>query len=325
MKIRNFNVGYACVNVHLAEQGIRASRDIRKDTFAKMSLEEVSKVILSNVRDQKKIVEWNNEHEIKFYRMSSGIFPWMSEYEIEELPQIDEISRILKETGDIARNAGQRLSFHPGPFVVLASPHGHVRHVAKKELEKHSQIMDLMGLERSTWNKINIHIGGAYGDKEKAIERWKKTWEDLSEGVKSRLAVENDDKASMYSARDLYEMLHKSIGISVTFDSFHHDFCTGGLSKEDAALLSASTWKSDPAFHFASSLRLNENSGAMKTAHADWIHEELTDWGTGAWIMVEAKAKELSILHYKNNGAGKPVVPIAESNSLYTKFSHEQI
>jgi UV DNA damage endonuclease len=314
MKIGNFHIGYPCINLSM---GI-SSFGIQKATWEKGGLPVAGEIALKNVKNLQKILEWNHENGIDFYRMSSGIFPWMSEYEFDDLPQIEEIYFYMQECGKIAKNTGQRITCHPGPFTVLASPHHYVRRKARKEIEQHSQMFDMMGFEPSYWNKINIHIGGAYGDKEKAMEQWISSWEKLSDNAKKRLVVENDDKLSMYSAKDLHEGIHKRIGIPITFDSFHHGFCDSGLSVEEAAHLSASTWKdSPPCFHFASSMKLNENSSIKSTAHADWIYEEITDWGTGAWIMVESKAKDLAILSYREMGIGKPDLNLI-SESLKT-------
>jgi UV DNA damage endonuclease len=248
----------------------------------------------------------------------------MSEYEIEKLPRFKEIEDLLLECGELSKKNDQRLTFHPGPFVVLASPHEWVRKKARRELEQHSQILDLMGFKPSTWNKINIHIGGAYGDKTLALDRWKRDWELLNESTRARLVVENDDKASMYSVKDLHENIYSSIGVPITFDSFHHDFCTGGLEKPEAAALAASTWKKDPVFHHASSMKLHENESSVQTAHSEWIYEELTNWGTGAWIMVECKAKDLAIFNYKSFGPGKPHLNSLSEDlkNTYSKFSH---
>jgi hypothetical protein len=124
----------------------------------------------------------------------------------------------------------------------------------------------------------------------------------LDPNTKARLVVENDDKASQYSVKDLYELLYKEIQIPITFDSHHHKFCSGNLTHEEAAKLAASTWGNVPAgFHFSSTIN-HESPTQMARAHADWIYEEITDWGTGAWIMVEAKAKEKAILSYMNEG-----------------------
>ena len=90
----------------------------------------------------------------------------------------------------------------------------------------------MMGLSKTPYNKINIHIGGAYGDKPAAMERFCKNFERLPESVQSRLTVENDDKASMYSVKELYNGIYKRIGIPIVFDYHHHKFCTGDLSEK---------------------------------------------------------------------------------------------
>jgi UV DNA damage endonuclease len=116
------------------------------------------------------------------------------------------------------------------------------------------------------------------------------------------LVIENDDKASQYSVKDLYDLLYKEINIPITFDSHHHKFCSGNLTHEEAAKLAASTWGNVPAgFHFSSTIN-HESPTQMARAHADWIYEDITDWGTGAWIMVEAKLKEKSIISYMKEG-----------------------
>ncbi|MGA1875197.1 MAG: hypothetical protein ACMUIA_06295, partial [bacterium] len=46
---------------------------------------------------------------------------------------------------------------HPGPFNVLCSPNDDVVQRTIAELNRHSQIMDLMGLSTTPYNKINIH------------------------------------------------------------------------------------------------------------------------------------------------------------------------
>merc|ERR1711991_418519 len=111
-----------------------------------------------------------------------------------------------------------------------------------------------MNLTRTPFNKINIHIGGAYGDKEKSMERFCKNFERLPDSVKTRLTVENDDKASMYSVKDLM-YIHERIGIPIVFDYHHHKFGTGGLTEQEALELAISTWPKDikPIVHYSES------------------------------------------------------------------------
>jgi UV DNA damage endonuclease len=159
-----------------------------------------------------------------------------------------------------------------------------------------------MGLKPSHWNQINIHLNTTQGGKEECAKRFIKGFEKLHPNTRARLVIENDDKPSQYSVVDLYEMVYKEIGVPITFDSHHHKFCSGNVDHETAAKLAASTWGDIPAgFHFASTIN-HESPNQMARAHADWIYEEITDYGTGAWIMCECKAKEKAILRYIAEG-----------------------
>ena len=259
--------------------------------------------------------------------MSSNMFPWMSEYEFTDLPDYDKICNLLKGIGTLAMENGQRLSFHPGQFCVLASPNEEVVLNAMNELDKSAQIMDLMGLPESRMAKINIHVGGAYGDKKTALERFCKNFLRLQPSAQARLTVENDDKANMYSVKDLYEGVYKVVGIPIVFDYFHHKFCTGDMTEEEALKLAASTWGDvKPCTHYSESRRAEkklvieqicknnnitmeqmqdwptlaahykEFSKIKEQAHSDYIKEEIKDYGLDIDVVVEAKAKELAFM-----------------------------
>lgn len=298
-------IGYPCINMTLQEsEGIYTNRHVIKRTYQaqKETNHVVSKLALENCKDLVKIIQWNERRGIKFFRMSSNIFPWMSEYEITDLPDWKLISANLKLAGKLATEYDQRLEFHPGPFNVIASLNGFVVKKTVRELNQHAQIFDEMGLEPTHWNQINIHVNTTQGGKEESTKRFCKNFQKLSDSAKARLVVENDDKASQYSVVDLYEMVYKEIGVPITFDSHHHKFCSGNISHEEAAKLAASTWGNIPAgFHFASTIN-HESPKQMARAHATWIYDEVTDYGTGAWIMCECKGKELAILEYLNEG-----------------------
>jgi UV DNA damage endonuclease len=302
-------IGYACINMTLASTGVMTNRDAIAKTLKNRGLEHISKLCLQNVKDLQKIVHWNEKNGFKFYRVSSGLFPWMTEYSFEDLPDWKEIQVVLQEIGKYATEVGQRLEFHPSHFTILASPHEKIVERSIRDLEQHSRIFDEMGLLPSHWNCLNIHVGGAYGDKNSAAERWCSNFSKLSDNCRQRVVVENDDKANMYSVADLHNMIYKKVEVPITFDIFHHSFCGGGLSDEEAAVLAASTWKSAPmVIHWSSSMKLYENSSAKAVAHADYIYDELNDWNTGGWFMCESKAKELSILDYRERGAPRPKV-----------------
>ena len=115
-----------------------------------------------------------------------------------------------------------------------------------KDLTIHGDVFDMMGLTRTPYNKINIHLGGAYGDKESAMERFCKNFELLPESVKSRLTVENDDKASMYSTKELYHGVYSRIqSCPSCLTTITIGFVMVGLSEQEALELAISTWPSD--------------------------------------------------------------------------------
>jgi len=296
-------IGYACINMTLGKTGVTTNRDCIQRTFQSKGLDYISKLSLANVIDLEKVIHWNAKNGFKFYRISSCLFPWMTEYDFEDLKDWAEISAVLKRIGDFATQEKQRLEFHPSHFTILASPNPKTVEKSIKDLNQHSKIFDTMGLTPSHWNPLNIHVGGAYGDKESAAKRWCENFQKLDENTRKRVVVENDDKANMYSVKDLYDLVYSCCGVPITFDIFHHTFCTGGLSATEAAQLAASTWKDAPlVIHWSSSMRMYENSEAKSVAHANYIYDELEDWKTDGWFMCESKAKELSVLEYWATG-----------------------
>jgi UV DNA damage endonuclease len=228
------------------------------------------------------------------------MFPWASEYNVEDMPDYTKISNILKGCGTYAKNNGLRLTSHPGPFNVLVSPNPNVVDNTIKDLELHGKVFDLLGLDLTPYNKINIHCNGVYGDKKSALDRFITNYKRLSESVQKRLTIENDDKASMYSVKDLM-YVHEQIGIPIVFDYHHHQFCTGDLSEEQALKLAVSTWPDGikPIVHYSESKALHENNPKEKPqAHSMYINSLPNTYGLDVDVMVEAKAKELAILPF---------------------------
>ena len=271
-----------------------------KRTFQQKGITYASELILQNVRDLFKIVQWNQRQGIKLFRMSSDMFPWASEYRLADLPDFKAITANLKATGEYAKKHGIRLTFHPGPFNVLCSPNPDVVRRTIQDLEIHGEIMDLMGLDRTPYNCINIHCNSTAGGKEIAMERFCQNFQQLSDAVKTRLTVENDDKASMYSVKDLL-YIHKNIGIPIVFDYHHHAFCTGDWSEETALRQAIRTWPAGIAtlVHYSESKALHENDIKIKAqAHSDYINQLPNTYGFDLDIEVEAKAKDLAILPY---------------------------
>lgn len=292
------NLGYACINTIMSANGIMTNRTMRKKTFQAKGLEYVSDLALLNVKDLKTIVQWNNENGIKLFRLSSQIFPWSDEYSVEELKDGIEISEIMFEVGQIARAAGQRLTMHPGPYNCLASPNPKVVEKTVRELNFHSQQFNMMGYDPSPYNKINIHVGGAYGDKDLTLTRFVKNYSLLNDDTKKRLVIENDDSPNEYSVKDLHTGIYCKIGIPITFDYFHHKFNTGDLTEEEALKLAATTWPQGVAqcCHYSESRRKEKLDESIRPqAHSDLIYERINTYGLEPDIVIEAKSKEQAI------------------------------
>ena len=297
-------LGYCCINIPLRERGIKTNRGMIKRTFKSKGIKYASELIIENITDLIEIIKWNHKHGFKVYRMSSSMFPWCSEYELSDLPDFDKIKNLLKGAGLLAKKYDQRLSFHPGHFNVLGSPNPDLVKKTSKELNQHAEIMDLMGLAQSRQYPINIHCNGVYGDKDATLQRWSDNYLKLSKSAQSRLVVENDDKASMYSVKDLYDGIFLRVYVPITFDYHHHRFNTGGLSEEEAFKLAKTTWDwhyIKPLFHYSSCRKTFEDADCKAQAHADYVYEKINDYGYDIDIDVEAKLKNVAVEKYQQS------------------------
>jgi UV DNA damage endonuclease len=308
-KANFMRIGYACINTFLAEKGVQVNRRMVRRTFASKGIGYASSLALKNVSDLAEIVNWNIHNGILLYRLSSDMFPWMSEYELNDLPDFETISRILAHTGEKASANGLRLTFHPGPFDVLATNSERVLKNTIKDLRQHGEIMDLMNLPRTPYAKINVHLGSALNDKQAAIQRFCHNYLLLPDSVKSRLTVENDDKVNMYSVKDLLPV-HARAGVPIVFDYFHHQFCTGGLTEEEAFRVAVETWPKTitPIVHYSSSKKKYEDKNAADVAHADYVYQYMQRYEVDVDVVLEAKAKEKAVVKYKREYCFKPEI-----------------
>ncbi len=295
-------IGYACINMGLRSEDIFTNRTLRKSTLLDKGYEYLSELIIANLEDLKLVLKWNEENDHRFFRVSSEIFPFWSHpelgYELEDLPNGDVIIKLLAEVGDYATKHNHRLTTHPGPFNVLASPNEEVVRKAVIDLNCHSKMFDYMGFEPSCYNKINIHVGGAYGEPLEALNRFCNNFYLLHPNTQARLTVENDDRANLFSTKDLYDYVHKVIGIPIVFDYHHHIFNTGGLSEKEALVLAMSTWPDNiiPVVHYSESKNIHLGQDVPTPAHSDVVYGPINLYGNIIDIMVEAKHKEKALL-----------------------------
>ena len=288
------NAGYACINLTLQVEEKMVTRGMIKKTFTERGVQYASQLALQNVHDLLKLVDWNLTHGFGLFRLSSDLFPWASEYRLDQLPDFTEIRATLEEIG--ARPI--RLTCHPGPFNHLAGQ-GKTLDNTVTDLEHQSEVFDTMGLTPSRWNKINIHAGGTYGDKMATLTRFVHNFRTrLSENLRARLTVENDDRVTLYTVNDLL-FLYEQLGTSIVFDYFHYALNPGDQTEEEAFQTAYNTWQVRPVFHFSSSRRDYEDPKARKEAHADWLYTAPNTYGRELDIVFESKMKELSLLRMR--------------------------
>jgi len=294
---------------------------MRKSTLDQKGIAYQSELALANASDLIHILEWNRQNGIFFFRMSSDMIPWGNTIDLEKLPDYKRIAEALRKAGDFAKFHNMRLSMHPGPFTTLSSPSRNVVENGIKDLELHGKVMDLMGLSRSHYNKINIHMGGTHGDKIACLQRFADNFQSLSDSVKSRLTVENDDKESLYTVKDLI-YLYENAGIPIVFDYHHHKCQKDPMSEEDALKLAASTWSQGikPVVHYPESKALHESDSKIKPqAHSDYVNGLPNLYEVDVDIMIEAKQKELTLLRIREQ------INMCHYSGLRTVESYELI
>lgn len=300
------NVGYCCICIGINEglkkkDHITVNRSMIKKTFESKGLTYVSELIIPNLEDTIKVLRYNITNNIKVYRMSSDSFPWMSHYNFSDLPNFAKIQQLLAQIGNLIKQSDIRVSYHPGPFNILGSEKESVVLKTIDELDKHAELMDLMGLEQSTQYPINIHLNVTTPTHQDAAKRFCDNFHRLKLSTKLRLTIENDDKPSQYSVKMLYDLVHSQIGIPIVVDSLHYACHPDNMTWEDTLKLGLSTWKTKPLCHHSSSKKLHEDEKVILSAHADFLYEGFDSCGFEVDIELECKQKDLAVVKYLND------------------------
>jgi UV DNA damage endonuclease len=259
----------------------------RADALAKLS-----RLCMANADALLAALQFCAENGIGCFRINSRILPLKTHptcgYAIDDLPDADEVIRRFKQCGDFAGKNKLRTCFHPDQFIVLNSPRSDVVANSIKELEYQAEVAEWVEAD-----VINIHGGGAYGDKNKALADFARNLDRLSSTVRSRLTVENDDKT--YTPADLLPIC-KATGTPLVYDVHHHRCNPDGMSVEQATKKALATWNREPMFHISSPIAGWD--GPTPERHDDFI--DIRDFPS-CWrrkkitVEVEAKSKEAAV------------------------------
>lgn len=283
----SIRIGYACLTVGVPDTRLRTC------TLKNAGQELLREISAANLTALDHMLDYNIQNGISMLRISSDIIPFASHPDVSFLWKRLFTSE-LAALGEKARKAGIRLSMHPGQYTVLNSPDRGVVERSVADLDYHCQFLDALGMGPEC--KIILHVGGAYGDKCKAMFRFEQNYKNLSSSVKQRLVIENDDR--IYNIREVLELgcLHS---IPVVYDNLHHAVnpCAQQETEQRWIELCAQTWKlpdGPQKIHYSQQAK-DKKAGA----HSDSVSvrefiEFVSVLPDSCDIMVEVKDKNLS-------------------------------
>ena len=294
-------LGYPCLNRKLSERSKRPNHGTTVKHLRRLSAEErrdkLNRLLEKNLQNNLEILKFNLENEIFVYRFCSDIVPMATHPVADDWDYIASAETEIKELGKLVREHGFRVSMHPEQFTVLNSDKEDVVENARQDLRYHHSFLQAMGLDSEAI--IILHIGGVYGERERALERFKENFLSLDPAIQERIVIENDDKS--YTATEVLSVAEE-LKIPMVLD-IHHFNINYRPEENLSDLLSRAfaTWlERRPKLHFSSPA-----SSEKPTRHARKIDpEEFASFmkmaekevGTEFDVMLECKDKEKALL-----------------------------
>ncbi len=283
-------IGYPCRNNSI---GCTSSKTFRLRNY---SPDNLIKKTTKNIKCLEKTLSYNVKNNIFFFRITSDLVPFAS-HRVCKYNWQEHFKGDLKRIGMLIKKNNIRISMHPDQFIILNSKKERVCSNSIKELEYHARVLELMELDQTA--KIQLHVGGVYGDKNTSIKRFINNYDEIKDKIKKRLVIENDDK-SYTSADCLY--INSKTGVPVLFDYFHHRLNNAGEDTGTLVKKIISTWKrkdGPPMMDYSSQLE-----GERRGRHAEHIEVKdfkkflkiLENTDKDIDIMLEIKDKEKSAL-----------------------------
>ena len=309
-------LGLCCMNTILRQQKppVFSSRKMIIKSIQEKGIDTLKEKIIQNLKDTLTLMDWNEQHGIKVFRLSSELFPHKSNPKVEDY-SFDFAIPYLKEIGRKSKQYGQRLTFHPGQYNVVGTPDEKTFLQTCEDLKYHADVLDLMELDQNS--VIVVHGGGVYGDKAKTIDRWCRQFHRLPSNVQKRLVIENCEKC--FSIIDCLKIAI-TINIPIVFDT-HHFACYQKLHPDETFCPPEFYIKHLLPFWIRRNIKpkchVSEQGSGRIGHHSDYVEtlphyllEIPSRYNTPIDIMIEAKAKEQALFHlYKKYPQLKPSTP----------------
>jgi UV DNA damage endonuclease len=282
--------------------------NFRKLADREAAIRKLERIGAENLHNTLRLLRHNRAYEIQVYRLSSRLIPLIGHELLEDWDPIAKLAAEFQELGDYARQNGMRISFHPDHFTVLSTHKPDVLDKSKADLERHVAMLDAMGLGPEA--KCNIHVGGSYGDKEKAAERFITHFRMLRPEIQNRITLENDDKT--FTALETVEIAER-VGAPMVLDIHHHQVNNLGEQAVQLWPRIQKTWlntvKSDQSVGETPALPPKIHASSPKSendprSHADYVDAQpllaflraIAADTPNLDIMIEAKMKDEALL-----------------------------
>lgn len=286
-------IGYACICL---DPRFNFETCIQK--FA--TEDRLRSIISANLATLQRLLEYNVQQNIRMYRLSSDMIPFGSS-PVNTIPWLSEYAEEFRQLGAYIRDKGMRVSMHPGQYCVINSQRPDVVERSIDELLYHASILEAMGLDAT--HKMVLHVGGVYGDKKQAMQRFADVYRKLDPIIKKHLIIENDDR--YYTVEDVL-VLSNQLHVPVVFDNLHHAILPPPTfrTQRDWLSLVSDTWKHEDGImkvHFCQQdLKKRKGAHAMHIdadTFLDFVRERQ---GLDMDIMLEVKDKNISTIKCEN-------------------------
>jgi UV DNA damage endonuclease len=280
--------GYPCINWTI---GCKGDRTFRLKSYSEPRLIDT---VTNNLGCLSDMLAFNVKQNILFFRITSDLVPFAS-HPVCQFDWLKYFKDQLASIGAFIRLNDIRISMHPGQYTLLNSPDPGILARTIRELRYHTDLLDALDLDVSA--KVQIHVGGVYGNRNQSLRQFVQRYRDLDETFKRRIVIENDDRS--YTVHDCMR-IYAETGVPILFDVFHHELNHSGSSSANTLAEITETWQEHDGIPMVD--YSHHRIGGRKVSHAESIDSYnferflATTQPYDIDIMLEIKDKETSAL-----------------------------
>ncbi|WP_138414562.1 UV DNA damage repair endonuclease UvsE [Aquibacillus sediminis] len=318
-----FRLGYVAMSVHV--QNSSPSKTMTYKTFQQhddreAAIRKLERIAQTNIQNCLRLLKHNKANDISFFRLSSRLIPLATHEELNDWDYISPLQNDLLALGTYAASHQMRVDFHPDHFVVLNSPKTDVVKSAVHNLKYHYQLLKAMGINPQ--HRCVLHVGGSYGNKSEALERFVENWGRVPRAIQDMIILENDDKT--YNMEDVLYLSEK-LNVPHVFDIHHHQANHVDANWSTNWDRVVQTWENSPLpikVHFSS-----PKSDKQFRHHADLVEPQMfldfAEHVNGSVeqvdCMIEAKKKDEALFQLVNDLKDHPAIEWVNQSAFRLK------